>query len=290
MIGRITILLLTVALIPLTDLSGRTTAQVRVPPPLPTLLERAGEYVVTFQEQFAKVVGFERYRQEVHAPYGGEMVDLESEVFFVGIDDRHTWLTVRHVLTVNGRSVAQSSDSVIDVLRERGNAARLRELADASARHNIGSVQRNFNDPTLALLFLAPATQPRFRFSAAGSDVVDGVAVHRVAFDERERPTIIRDARSRRDAPASGVLLIADDGRVMRSELRVRVARIASSRLDVTYGFEPRLDMMVPLLMEEQHRTARPLRDSEVITGRATYSNYRRFETGGRILPPDRDD
>jgi hypothetical protein len=289
MTRRIVILLLTATLISPAVLVGRSAAQDRVPPSLPALLERAGQYVVAFEEQFAQVVGFERYRQEVHALEGGEMVDLESEVFFVGIDDRRTWLTVRHVLTVNGRAVADSSDSVIDLLIARGNSARLRELADAGARYNVGSVRRNFNDPTLALLFLAPSSRQRFRFSDRGSDTVDGIAVRVVAFEERERPTIVRDARTRRDAPSSGLLLIADDGRVLRSELSVQIPRSTTASIKVTYGFEPKLEMMVPLLMEEEYRALRTRGTGELITGRASYSNYRRFQTGVRILPPEQE-
>jgi hypothetical protein len=284
---RITTALLVASLVRLTALASPAAAQDRDPSSLPALLERAGRFVDRFEQQFAEVVGFERYRQEVHAMEGGDMADLESEVFFVGIDDRRTWLTVRNVLTVNGRSVAQSSDSVIDLLIARGSTARLRELADASARYNIGSVHRNFNDPTLALMFLAPASQPRFRFSDQGRDLVDGVAVRRVAFDERERPTVVRDARTRRDAPASGLLLIADDGRVLRSELAIAIPRSTTSSIKVTYGFESRLEMMVPLLMEEEYRTSRNRGPGELITGRATYSDYRRFQTGGRILPQE---
>jgi hypothetical protein len=54
----------------------------------------------------------------------------------------------------------------------------------------------------------------------------------------------------------------------------------------VTYGLDPKLAMMVPLLMEEEYRASRlPRGAGEVVTGRAVYSDYRRFETGARILP-----
>jgi hypothetical protein len=256
------------------------------PVPLAAVLEHAAEYVTSFQTDFARVVGLERYRQEVHAPTGGELADLESEVFFVGLDDRHTSLTVRNVLSVNGRSVAGADGSVIQLLAERGNHARLRELADASAQYNIGRLRRNFNDPTLALMFLEPASQNRFRFTAEGDGEVDGVAVRRVGFEERERPTIIRDGRSHRDAPSSGTLFIADDGRVMRSELHLKVPRDTTSSISVTFGYEPRLEMMVPTVMEEEYRTSPSSRQRELITCRATYSNYRRFETEGRVITP----
>jgi hypothetical protein len=279
-----------VLLFPCLGVAGLDAAQdqVRSPPPIPlaTVLMRAGEYVISFQAAFARVVGFERYRQEVHAPRGGELADLESEVFFVGPNDLHSSMTVRNVLTVNGRSVAGASGSVIELLAERGNRARLRELADASAQYNIGQLRRNFNDPTFALMFLEPDSQKRFRFSADGTGEVDDVPVQRVKFEERDRPTFVRDGRSHRDAPSSGTLFIAGDGRVMRSELRLQAPRDTTSAISVTFGYEPRLEMMVPTLMEEEYRTSHSPSQREVITCRASYSNYRRFETGARIITP----
>jgi hypothetical protein len=214
------------------------------------------------------------------------MADLESEVFFVGLDDRRTWLTVRNVLRVNGRAVVGSNGSVIDLLAERGNRVRLRELADASARHNIGNLRRNFNDPTLALRFLGRTSQWRFRFRHDGGETVDGVPAYRVAFEERERPTIIRDGGGRRDVPSSGLLVLDEDGRVLRSELRLQAPRQTQSVIRVTYEYEARLQMMVPRSMDEEYRTGRSSRSRELIVCRATYSNYRRFETGARILTP----
>jgi hypothetical protein len=251
--------------------------------PLDGLLQRAGRYVASFQVAFSQVVGSETYRQEVHAPHGGAMADLESEVFFVGVDEERAWLTVRHVLTVNGRSVAGPSDPIAELLGDR-NRRRLRALADASARHNIGKLRRNFNDPTLALLFLDPDYQPRFRFAREGTDVIDGASAHRLRFEERQRPTIIRDGRNGRDVPASGVLFVDDEGRLVRSELRLRGPRNTTSFIRVSYGHDSKLEMLVPRVMEEEYRTfSEPAR--EVITCRAIYSNYRRFETAARILP-----
>ena len=263
------------------------SAQEHDAPPLDRLLERAAAYVSSLQVNLAHVVGEERYRQEVHAPDGGDMADLESEVFFVRLDDRRTSLTVRNVLTVNGRAVGGSGGSVIELLAERGTRARLRELADASARYNVGHLQRNFNDPTLALMFLDQVSQKQFLFRGDGTETIDGVQAHRVAFDERGRPTMIRDGRTRRDTPSSGVLVIDENGRVLRSELRLRASRNTEVAIRVTYEHEPKLDMMVPRLMEEEYRTGRSSRSREVITCRAWYSNYRRFETGARILAPD---
>jgi hypothetical protein len=251
---------------------------------LEDVLQRSGRYVVSFQAAFSQVVGSETYRQEVHSPQGGAMSDLESEVFFVGLDHERAWLTVRHVLTVNGRSVADSNDAIAQLLGGDKDRRRLRALADASARHNIGSLRRNFNDPTLALLFLDPGYQPRFRFARTGMEDIDGTPVHRLTFEERQQPTIIRDARNGRDIPASGILFVDDEGRVVRSELRLRGPRNTTSSIRVSYGRDSKLEMLVPRLMEEEYRTF-SRSAPEVITCRAVYSNYRRFETAARILP-----
>jgi hypothetical protein len=260
------------------------SAQTSGPVALDGLLQRSGRYVASFKAAFAQVVGSETYRQEVHSRQGGAMSDLESEVFFVGLDEERAWLTVRHVLTVNGRSVADSNDAIAQLLGGDKDRRRIRALADASARHNIGNLRRNFNDPTLALLFLDPGSQPRFRFARTGSETIDGTPVHRLTFDERQRPTIIRDARNGRDIPATGILFVDDEGRVIKSELRLRGPRNTTSSIQVSYGRDAKLEMLVPRLMEEQYQTF-SRSGAELITCRAVYSNYRRFETAARILP-----
>ena len=53
-------------------------------------------------------------------------------------------------------------------------AARVRALADQQARHNLGDLYRTINVPTLALGFLLPDRQPRFRYKRSGSTDVRG--------------------------------------------------------------------------------------------------------------------
>ena len=69
---------------------------------------------------------------------------------------------------------------------------RLRNLRDESARFNIGRLTRNLSDPTLALKVVDPAYQPRFDFTLAGSELINGIAVLKLAFTERDQtPTMI---------------------------------------------------------------------------------------------------
>ena len=102
------------------------------------------------------MIGLEAYEQAASdSTLGPEARRLESEVFFVGLDRRRAWLTVRNVLAVNGSPVRDSATRLDRALAGEPDQAwmRLRILADASARYNIGGISRNFNDPTLALMF-----------------------------------------------------------------------------------------------------------------------------------------
>ena len=72
-------------------------------------------------------------------------------------------------------------------------------------------------------------------------------------------------------------------GRVLRSELRTGEGNSRQIRavITVTYGSNDRLAMLVPVSMEESYDFK-----SVHITGRAAYSNFRRFETDARIIKP----
>jgi hypothetical protein len=52
--------------------------------------------------------------------------------------------------------------------------------------------------------------------------------------------------------------------------------------MTVRYGAHPKFDVLVPLEMQETYTSAA----GEQITTRATYSDFRRFETAGRIIIP----
>jgi len=259
--------------------------------PRPTrseLLRLSTAYVVEFERAFSRIVGTERYQQTIRRGERNQdrrMRQIESEIFFAGIGDGLAWMTIRNVLTVDGQAVPSSHDRIMDALNGgiRENRARLKALADESARYNLGAVERNFNDPTLTLTFLDPRFRDRFRFEIDGRDEVDGTAVSRIAFRETVRPTLIRNERDGSNAPASGELLIDDDGRVWQSALKVATRSDTTAEIRVRYEFESKLEMLVPRTMDEDYRgSAR--NGATLISCHASYSNYRRFETSGRIV------
>jgi hypothetical protein len=257
---------------------------------LDRLLDRAGQYVAQFTKQFTLLVGDEDYYQTLRDEARERRNrHLASEVFFVGVHAGAGSLTVRSTSKVDGRTVPDASDRIRQALRDSSAEGwrRLRLLADEGARYNLGSLERNFNDPVLALLFARSEVQSRFAFRIAGSEQVAGQSVTRVSFRERERPTLIRDGRTGRDLPTSGALSVADDGTIWRTELQVETPGSTVATIRVSYVRDERLDLLVPSVMNEDYRyrdTAE--RKMLFISARAVYSNFRRFETSGRIVEP----
>ena len=198
------------------------------------------------------------------------------------------WLTVRNVLSVDGRAVPDSQTRLNDALDDTGAArvTRLRRLLNESARCNLGQIFRNFNFPTLVLSYLDPEMQPRFAFTLAGRERVNGVDASKVEFDERTRPTVIQENGA--DRFSKGAVWIADrDGTIVRTRLDLRIPlRDTIASVEVDYGRDAKLDMWVPVRMHESYLQSRATMINEAIDCVATYSNFRRFETSGRIVTP----
>ena len=275
------------------------------PPALAQVLARAGEYVRRFQQDFTILVSDEDYRQQVvsrqySTPPPADLDDVErlpstsqrrrtrSEMLFLWMPDETAWLTVRNVLTVDGRPVPDGQNRLNDALGDTsvGRRTRLRRLRDESARFNLGSIYRNFNYPTLALQYLDPAMQSRFTFASAGHERINGVETTKIAFDERSRPTVIQEGGA--DRFSRGTMSVADaDGTVVRTRLELRIPLGETTvAVEVDYRRDAKIDMWVPGRMHEIYQHSRASTLVESIDCVATYSNFRRFETSGRIILP----
>jgi len=210
-----------------------------------------------------------------------------SDVFFYRPATEGPAMTVRTIRVVDGRMIQGSDDRIEQALTLSPGARteKLRALADAGAQYNLGDLQRNFNEPTVALIFGATDFQPRFRFSIDPTDESEGETVYAINYREVQRPTVIRDARTGADIPASGRLWTTAEGVVTRTELHLdRNDTLVTIR--VSYQLDPHLGVMVPATMDEDYR----YRDQRThrfvfVTAHASYSEYRRFETSVRILP-----
>jgi hypothetical protein len=273
-------------------------------PPLPELLRGAATYVERFEHEFSFIVGEERYVQQVERRKQPRFNrNLVSNLFFMWVPDGLLLITARNVRTVDNEVVTDSVQRLERLLSNAGAepSVKQRLLRDETTRFNVGGIFRNFSDPTLVVQFLHPRLQSRFLFRMAGRANIDGVPTWRLTYVERGSPTVI--SLNGGDARASGnVWIAANGGAVVRTTLRLSevIPRTSVSpkeyfeaRLEMTYGRDGRLDVWAPRTMTERYTLLRDggrdsdLQEEERISSTASYSNFRRFETSGRLLAPD---
>ena len=253
------------------------------------VMRRVGAYVDAYGEKASIVVATEQYTQEVRGsrPEGPTVRRMVADFAIVRVATLRGWQGFRDVVDVDGQRVSDRDDRLVRLLTDsRGGYDEARRLSDESARFNIGATHRNFNVPTTALFFFSAENLDRFTFAAKGAD---GAGVWEIAFRETSRPTLIRTPAGA-SLPSEGTLWVkAEDGTVVRTVLNVegfagkesRGTR-GSARVDVSYRRVPDLDMWLPASMDEDFEVT--LREeSERISGRALYSNYRQFQTAVRI-------
>ena len=257
----------------LTGLAAQPAAQER--PTLEAILDRAGEYVVQLEADLSGLVAEERYTQDVDAGVRrGEHRDLKSDLLLVRPEGADRYIQFRDVFEVDGRPVRNRDDRLVTLFLHPAPSTRdqLQAIADESARYNIG-VSRSINVPVVALVFLEPNNQTRFKFTMAKT----AASVHvpwEIEYREVQPETLIR-TRASRDLPARGRFRIDPlSGRVWMSELVAEDAAV-HAHVTVTYQWEPALGVLVPAEMRESIWMPRGSAD---IKGKATYSRFRRFQ------------
>ena len=173
---------------------------------------------------------------------------------------------------------------------------RAKRIATESSRYNLGVITRTINVPLMSFVFLEREVQPRFRFTRVGDDqraaVPDAQAGHfRVStevwvirFEERDRPTIVRDSVNRQDVPSQGRFWLEPaSGRVLMSEMRSDHPGVRAE-ITVNYQSEPLSGLLVPTAMFERYTNVLPARRSPSsqywrrIEATATYGKFRRFQ------------
>jgi hypothetical protein len=268
---------------------------------LSAVLGNAAAYVNEFERRLAAIVAEERYRQDWTAlPRGRDElasnkarhVDLVSRLLLVKLSTPDQWMQFRDVLEVDGEPVRDRDERVAKLFERRTitSDAQIRALIDASTRYNVGDVVRTVNTPLFALKFLEKANQSRFKFKLVTNRVPATVErapelpgafrtsteIWVVEYDEKARPTIIRDRESGgRDVPTHGRFWIEpESGRVLMSEV-IAENRTVRGTIDVSYQSEPLMGLLVPVEMREAYE-GKPT-GSRVETV-ATYGKFRLLE------------
>ena len=278
---------------------------------LDQVLARASSYVGGYEQAFSLLVAEERYVQEIRRPdtvgAGGNLSQrnpgggfssgggvrsrrvLRSDYLLVRLGGGGGWMPFRDVFEVDGRAVADRDDRLARLFLAPSptsfdQASRI--MAD-STRHNLGTVTRTVNIPTLALMFLHAEIRARFDFERQSVATLQGRTAWRIDYRERERPTLIRTTNGRDLAMTGSLWVDPATGVVLKTSMTAADPAVRAV-VTTTYREDAALGLWVPAQMEDYYKAAR---DVDEILGVATYANVRRFNVStGEVLrkpPPE---
>jgi hypothetical protein len=243
--------------------------------------DRVFRYVSEYGTQLENVVVEETYRQRAPQSFGHVRArTVRSDYALTYVSDRDGWVGYRDTFEVDGIAVRDREQRLQRLLASgaTGQAAR---IAEQNARFNLGSdlLPRNVNVPTFALDLLQARYRSRFSVRHTGSESASGRSAWVLEFRERDRPTIVRTPDGRDQPSRIEALVDPLSGEILRTA--VSWEKVKGS-IVVAYDRVPGISVAVPISMFERFTT----KAGDEIEGDATYANYRRFETSGRLLDP----
>jgi len=258
------------------------------------VVEAAAAYVAKYEQQLTSVVAMEVSTQRLLRtpstdPGAPRTRALKSEMFFMFSPAEHEWMAVRDVNEVDGKRVENPPD-----LKKAIETVPLvqiaRTLKSYSSRYNIGTIVRNFGEPTLSLLVLDANHRANFGFASKGVERRSGAVLVTLYFREHGSETLLRDV-SGASVQSEGELVVeAMTGRIRRAVLKARLGAV-QAELTTTYQPDAGLDLWVPSVFSEQYdenssssSVGTAYRGTlESILCEAKYSNFRRFQAFGQI-------
>jgi hypothetical protein len=245
------------------------------------VVDAASSYLVEYQRQFAFVLADEEYTQRVveSAVAGPKNRTITGESFLTFATAGHAWISVRDVAVVDGIPVTDRED--LRALLQRGLPRMEQELVERNARYNIGSIARNFNEPTLGLLVLEQSSDDEFKFDLTRVETDGDATVVTLAFKEKGPSTIVHSLDGRPVYSTGELVIEAATGRIRRTSLDLKYGPVIA-QLTTDYAKASSLDMWVPVRFQERYEQTQK-KAREVIVCEARYTNHRRFEVNVRI-------
>jgi hypothetical protein len=272
----------------LTALAGRQS------PDLTDVLRRSAQATARYAEQSTVILADESCQQRAYQTVTGIMsaslgVDRrrwKAEVALVQLptlaEAGLPWVEVRDVVEVDGERLPGREERMERLFLSDPDwkTTKAREITQDSAKYNIGQSRRNINLPSIPLLWLYVVNQRRVAFQKAGEETIDGVSAWKVAFQELRTPALIRDGATGEDMPSAGTFWIDPvTGDVLRAELHCPAS--SENLVRVEYRVHETFGLRLPFEMTEKAVSEDRTSWAE---GKCTYSNFRRFETRGRLL------
>jgi hypothetical protein len=252
------------------------------------VLSAVRRYVAAYERQIVSIVGTEEYHQSLLGT--AEHTDrrqLRSELGWVYLPHIGETIGLREIHQVDGIDRPDAGRRLHRLLEtptdERETDAHIRALLAESARYNLGADSRNFNFPTFPLTYFREKNRDRSRWKVRPLDATHA----RIEFRERDRPTIVRMIDST-NVPARGSCQVESaSGRIesCRVVLAARQDRRSTRyEIDVVFAPDLRLGLWLPSTMHDEYTSEQPDDVPMRIAGEARYSDYRRFETGARLV------
>jgi hypothetical protein len=252
-------------------------------PSVKALVAATQAYVADLESRLAYGIFDEDYTQAVDGDTGAEQRTMHGELFLTFLPADQEWIAIHDVAVVDGQPVADRES--LQALLQRGPLQSVRhDVIERNARYNIGSVTRNFNEPTLALLVLEPVRVPTFDFSVDRTfDDGTGVKLAALRFRERhdEPATFIRGPQGEATQSKGDFIVEVRTGRIRQTHFALDLSA-TSVTLTTYFVRDVGSGLWLPTLFEEHYER---LKDGphEVISCEAKYSNFRRFDVLGRI-------
>src|SRR5262245_55082006 len=203
---------------------------------LDEVLDKVSDYVATYTRDFVGVVAEETYRQEVRSrstavdnrgfPVEGarQSRTLRSDMLLVRAPAGDRWLQFRDVFEVDGKPVRDREERLARLFLTPSPSAQQQvdDIKSASARYNIGGVNRNINLPVLALSVFELSNRPWFTFELGRAKGAQA----ELDFREERGDTLIR-GRDERSTPSRGKFVVERaTGRILSSELHADTAAL----------------------------------------------------------------
>jgi hypothetical protein len=269
-----------------------TSAGAQEPPMLDLLVERLAIYLSEYETALSMLVADETYEQQQTRRSlqggGAQNRTLISEITFLRLPGGAEWYGIRDVRKVNGRPVKGAGVTLGELLKNPGADLldRAATIVEASSEHNLGG-RRTINMPTVPLEALSAQNHPRYIFKLRGKDRVHGVQTQRLDFEEFDEPTLVHGTDGGSLWSRGSAWIEPDTGRLWRAELVVGPDRPGSfrrveleARIRVDFARDETLNLLVPISLTEQFWIPRGRG-----TGKARYTNFRRFSTTARVVP-----
>jgi hypothetical protein len=267
-------------------------ARAQASPSLTEVLDRLGTYLANYSDRLSRTVASEHYKQAAGSGPTETEAQLDSEFGVLKIPGYQGWLGFRDVTKVNGRAVQDHESTLEQLLLSPAPVPldQARRIAEASAKQNIGAIQRNINNPALVLELFDRRNHPRLRVTKEDEDTIDQVRVWVIRYEEQMRPTLITTPQGR-SVPTSGLVWVDPaSGVLVRAEVNIKDFFAAggfgtsNAQMRVYFKEDPKLKFWVPSRLTERYEVG----GLGIVTGEATYANYRQFgtETHEDFVPP----